>query len=148
MGKRIAAGSKLVEDHGRPQRSNGALNKYQFGLLWAATVSAVTCLFGLGALVLFTNPAENANVVALYVLCLSGSFLGSWAVGCWLRIWVGHDLLRSSCHPTRQASLISLGVMGTLLLLQVGWFGIPAIISVAVALVGLELFFTWMEMSR
>lgn len=148
MGNRTGAGSKFTEDRGRLQYSNVALSKYQLGLLWAATVSAVTCLFGLGALVLFTNPADNANLAALYVFCLCGSFLGSWAAGYWLRIWVGHRSFSKSWRCTRQASLISLGVIGSLLLLQVGWFGIPAIISMAVALVGLELFFTWMEMNR
>ena len=148
MEKRIAAGSNIVGDRGRPQRSNAAFSKYHFVLLWAATVSAITCLFGLGGVVLFANPAENANVVAFYVFCLSGSFLGWWAAGCWVRRWVGHGLLKSSRHATRQASLISLGVIGALLLIQIGWFGIPAIISLGIALAGLELLFSWREMSQ
>lgn len=140
--------STATEYRGKSRHPGGFFAVRRAVLLWAATIAGPACLAGIAALFLFANPADPANVLAFYALCGFGSFLGSWAAGYWIRLNVAadHEHPDDSWHCTRQALLISMGVMASLLLLRIGWLGVPAILLMAASVVGAEFFFTWMGM--
>ncbi len=117
-------------------------------LLWAATIASPACAAGIAALFLFANPTDPANVLAFYALCAFGSFLGIWAGGYWTRLKFAADREHpdDSWHCTRQAILTSLAIMASLLLLRLGWLGVPAILLLAAVVVGAEFAYTWMGM--
>lgn len=142
------AASTATEYRGKSRRPDGTFTLRRAVLLWAATIAAPACVVGILALLLFTNPADPANMLAFYALCLFGSFLGTWAGGYWIRLKIATDREHpeDSWHCTRQAILTSLAVMSSLGLLRIGWFGVPAILLVAAVVMGAEFFFTWMGM--
>ncbi len=140
--------STATEYRGKSRRPHVAFVFRRAVLLWSATIAAPACLLGIAALLLFANPADPANVLAFYVLCSFGSFLGAWAGGYWIRLKFATDREHpeDSWHCTRQAVLASLAVMISLLLWRLGWFGVPAVLVMATVVVGAEFFFTWIGM--
>lgn len=142
--------STATEYRGKSRHPGGFFAVRRAVLLWAATIAGPACLAGIAALFLFANPADPANVFAFYALCAFGSFLGSWAAGYWIRLNVAADREHpdDSWHCTRQALMVSLAVMASVLLLRIGWLGVPAILLMAASVVGAEFFFTWMGMRK
>ena len=142
--------STATEYRGKSRLPDRAFTFRRAFLLWAATLSAPACLLGIAALFLFANPADPANVIAFYALCAFGSFLGTWACGYWARLKIATDGEHpdDSWHCTRQALLVSLAVMTSLVLLRFGWFGVPAVIVIAVVMVGAESCSTWIGLRK
>ena len=137
--------AKATEYGGKSRRARGAFILWRGGLFAAVTTAFIACAAGLVYLLLLTDPSAGVNLAVFYALIGFGAFFGIWAGGYSVR----RTLQPDGEHPadswpcTRQALLGASAVMISLFLLRAGWFGIPAVLSIALAVIAAEAAFAW-----
>ena len=116
----------------------------------AVVAALLSCLAGIAYLLLFTHPHSDGNLPAFYALTGFGSFFGLWSGGYVLRrLAEPYRAHPADCWPcTRQALLGSIGIMISLFLVPTGRLGVPAVLLIAVGIVGAEAALTWRAMRR
>ena len=108
------------------------------------------CVVGMAYLLLFTHPYSGGNLQAFYALAGFGSFFGLWLGGYMLRkLAEPYRVHPADCWPcTRQALLGAVGIMISLFLAPTGKLGVPAVLLIAIGIVGAEGVLTWHAMRK
>ena len=142
--------SRATEYRGKTRGVHKAFYVWRQSLVLAVLAALVLCLAGIIYLLLFTHPYSGGNLPAFYALTGFGSFFGLWSGGYLLRrLAEPYRAHPADCWPcTRQALLGSIGIMISLFLAPTGRLGVPAVLLIAVGVVGAEAALTWRAMRR
>ena len=141
---------RATEYRGKTRGVHRAFYVWRRSLVQAVLVALLLCFVGIIYLLLFTHPYSGGNLRAFYALTGFGSFFGLWLGGYLLRrLAEPYRAHPADCGPcTRQALLGATGIMIGLLLAPTGRLGIPAVLLIAVGIVGAEAALTWRAMRR
>ncbi len=142
--------SRTTEYRGKTRGVNKSFYVWRRSLVFAVGVALGLCVLGTLYLLLFTHPSIGGNLAAFYALAGFGSFFGLWLGGYMLRrLAEPYRAHPADCWPcTRQALLGSVGIMISLFLAPTGKLGVPAVLLIAVGIVGAEAALTWRAMRR
>ena len=147
MASSTTSNSRTTEYRGKTRGARRAFYVWRRGLLLAVISAFLLCVAGITYLLLFTHPSSGANLPAFYALAGFGSFFGIWSGGYLLRRLAEPDREHpaDSWPCTRQALVGAIGIMIGLLLARAGWLGVPAILLLAVCVLGAEAALTWLS---
>ncbi len=148
MATSTPSSSRATQYRGKTRGEGKAYYVWRRSLLLAVLAALGLCFAGVIYLLLFTHPHSDGNLPAFYALIGFGSFFGLWSGGYLLRrLAEPYRAHPADCWPcTRQALLGAIGIMISLLLAPTGRLGVPAVLLIAVGLVGAEAALTWRAM--
>ena len=146
----MPSSSRATEYRGKTRGVHRPFYVWRQSLVLAVVAALLSCLAGIAYLLLFTHPHSDGNLPAFYALTGFGSFFGLWSGGYVLRrLAEPYRAHPADCWPcTRQALLGSIGIMISLFLVPTGRLGVPAVLLIAVGIVGAEAALTWRAMRR